>query len=188
MSRCLRTISAQSLSANDKLKASKAHKAFCEAQSLQVVDLLCQTWQTEVTVSQDFANGGRCNDMGQANVTDEERLWAMLGHLLALLGYVAWIGAYIAPLVIYLVYKDKSQFVAFHALQSLFFQLSLLVVGVVCALLILTIVFACVAIPLLILVSVGALVYIIVAAIKAYNGELFEYWLVGKWARQIVGI
>jgi uncharacterized Tic20 family protein len=36
--------------------------------------------------------------------------------------------------------------------------------------------------------GVGALAYVIVAAIRAYNGELFEYWLVGNWARQIVGI
>jgi hypothetical protein len=126
--------------------------------------------------------------MGQANVSDEERLWAMLAHLLALLGYVIWIGAYVAPLVVYLVYKDKSQFVAFHALQSLFFQLALLVIGAICVLLALTIVLACIAIPVIALVSVGALAYIIVAAIRAYNGELFEYWLVGKWARQIVGI
>ena len=126
--------------------------------------------------------------MGQPNVTDEERLWAMLAHLLALLGYVVWLGAYIAPLVIYLVYKDKSQFVAFHALQSLFFQLALLVVAAICVLLAITIVLACIAIPLALVVSVGALAYIIVAAVRAYNGELFEYWLVGKWARQIVGI
>ena len=116
--------------------------------------------------------------MGQPNVTDEERLWAMLAHLLALLGYVVWLGAYIAPLVIYLVYKDKSQFVAFHALQSLFFQLARLVVAAICALLAITIVLACIAIPLALVVSVGALAYIIVAAVRAYNGELFEYWLV----------
>jgi uncharacterized Tic20 family protein len=95
--------------------------------------------------------------MGQPNVTDEERLWAMLAHLLALLGYVVWLGAYIAPLVIYLVYKDKSQFVAFHALQSLFFQLALLVVAAICALLAITIVLACIAIPLGLVASVGAL-------------------------------
>lgn len=126
--------------------------------------------------------------MGQANLSDEERLLAMLAHLLALLGYVVLVGAYVAPLVIYLVYKDKSQFVAFHALQSLFFQLALLVVGAICFLLAFTIVLACIAVPATALISFGALVYIIVAAIRAYNGELFEYWLVGKWARQIVGI
>jgi uncharacterized Tic20 family protein len=52
----------------------------------------------------------------------------------------------------------------------------------------LTIVLACVTIPALIVLGVGALAYVIVAAIRAYNGELFEYWLVGNWARQIVGI
>ncbi len=122
--------------------------------------------------------------MGQPNVTDEERLWAMLAHLLALLGYVIWVGAYVAPLVIYLVYKDKSSFVAFHALQSLFFQLALLVLAAIC----IPLIFCLVGIPLVFLLSVGALAYVIVAAIKAHNGELFEYWLVGKWARQIVGI
>lgn len=126
--------------------------------------------------------------MGQVNFTEEERLWAMLSHLLALLGYIVWFGAYVAPLVIYLVYKDKSKFVAFHALQSLFFQLALLVVGLICLLLALTIVLACIAIPLALVVWVLALAYIIVAAIRAYNGDLFEYWLVGRWARQIVGI
>jgi uncharacterized Tic20 family protein len=55
-------------------------------------------------------------------------------------------------------------------------------------LLAITIVLACIAIPLALVASVGALAYIIVAAVRAYNGELFEYWLVGKWARQIVGI
>jgi Uncharacterized protein conserved in bacteria len=126
--------------------------------------------------------------MGQMPVSDEERTWAMLAHLLTLVGYVVWIGAYLVPLVIYLVYKDKSSFVAFHALQSLFFQRAVLVVAAMLLVLSLTIVLACVTIPALIVFGVGALAYVIVAAIRAYNGELFEYWLVGNWARQIVGI
>ncbi len=126
--------------------------------------------------------------MGQMPVSDEERTWAMLAHLITLVGYVVWIGAYLVPLVIYLVYKDKSSFVAFHALQSLFFQLAVLVVAAMLLVLSLTIMLACVTIPALIVLGVGALAYVIVAAIRAYNGELFEYWLVGNWARQIVGI
>ncbi len=126
--------------------------------------------------------------MEQGNVSNDERLWAMLAHLLALLGYVVWLGAYIAPLVIYLLYKERSQFVAFHALQSLFFQLALLVVSLILIVLSFTVILSCITIPAAILVGVGALVYIIIAGVKAYNGELFEYWLVGRWARQIVGI
>jgi len=124
----------------------------------------------------------------QMPVSDEERTWAMLAHLLTLVGYVVWIGAYLVPLVIYLVYKDKSPFVAFHALQSLFFQLALLVVVAILLLLSLTVVFGCVTIPAFVVLGIGALIYVIVAAIRAYNGELFEYWLVGNWAWQIVGI
>lgn len=134
--------------------------------------------------------------MGQGSVTDEERLWAMLLHLLALLGWIVWLGAFIAPLVVYLVYRDKSKFVAFHALQSLFFQLALFGCMVVCillaVLLTVTIVFACWAVALTFFVvggiAVGGLAYVTIAAIKAYDGEVFEYWLVGQWAHQIVGI
>jgi uncharacterized Tic20 family protein len=41
----------------------------------------------------------------------DEKLWGMLAHLLTLLGYVVVVGEYIAPLVIYLVYKDRSRLV-----------------------------------------------------------------------------
>jgi uncharacterized membrane protein len=86
------------------------------------------------------------------------------------------------------MYREKSRFVAFHALQSLYFQLALLVTGLI--LVLLTFVScgigAFVTAPLAIVASVGALVFIIVAAIKANAGEWYEYWLVGKWARQSV--
>ena len=122
--------------------------------------------------------------------TDEEKTWAMLAHLAGIAGYLGGVLQYIAPLVIFFVYKEKSKFVAFHALQSLFFQLALLVlvaglnaVGFL----------ACgvglfVTVPLSIALAVGGLVYCIVAAIKAHGGEMFQYWLVGGWARQAVGL
>jgi uncharacterized Tic20 family protein len=64
------------------------------------------------------------------SLSADEKLWGMLAHLLTLLGYVVVVGEYIAPLVIYLVYKDRSRFVAFHALQALFFQLLALAVTI----------------------------------------------------------
>ncbi|MGQ9462395.1 MAG: DUF4870 domain-containing protein, partial [Candidatus Fervidibacter sp.] len=90
--------------------------------------------------------------MAQQPVSDDERLWAMLAHLLTLVGYIVWLGAYVIPLVIYLAFKNKSPFVAFHALQSLFFQLMLLVVGAFCLMVSLTIVLACLAVPLIVVV------------------------------------
>jgi uncharacterized Tic20 family protein len=59
-------------------------------------------------------------------LTKEERNWAMLSHLLALVGYFAIpFGNIIAPLIIYLVKKDESAFVADQARESLNFQISL---------------------------------------------------------------
>lgn len=120
-----------------------------------------------------------------AAITQDEKLWAMLAHLAGLLGYTVALGQYIGPLVIYLLYKDKSPFVAFHALQSLYFQLGMLVatgIGVVIALV------TCGAGGVLLMgLGVGAVVYVIIAAIKANQGEWFEYWLVGEWAKRGVG-
>lgn len=118
-------------------------------------------------------------------VSDDERLWGMLSHLASLLTYVSAVGQFVAPLVIYLVYKDKSRFVTFHALQSLFFQLALLVAILVVS----GIGLATCGFGFLLLVPLGvaALVYNIVAAIKAFNGEWFDYWLVGNFVRRQFG-
>jgi uncharacterized Tic20 family protein len=115
----------------------------------------------------------------------DEKLWGMLAHLLTLLGYIVTLGQYIAPLVIYLVYKDRSQFVAFHALQALFFQLLALAVSV--ALILFSIVTlglgVLLAVPLAIALAIAVLVYTIIAAIQANNGVWYELPIVGRWAR-----
>jgi len=57
----------------------------------------------------------------------DERTWSMLSHLSVLLNLVTGIGGPIAALVIWLVYKDRSQRVSFHALQSLWNQVAWLI-------------------------------------------------------------
>jgi uncharacterized Tic20 family protein len=122
------------------------------------------------------------------SLSADEKLWGMMAHLLTLLGYIVTLGTlgqYIAPLVIYLVYKDRSQFVAFHALQALFFQLLALAVGI--ALVLFSIVtLGCgilLAVPLGIALAIAVLVYAIIAAIQANNGIWYELPIVGRWAR-----
>jgi uncharacterized membrane protein len=87
--------------------------------------------------------------------------------------------------VIYLVYKDRSQFVAFHALQALFFQLLALAVAI--ALMLFSIVTlglgVLLAVPLAIALAIAVLVYTIIAAIQANNGVWYELPIVGRWAR-----
>lgn len=125
-----------------------------------------------------------------SSLTADEKLWGMLAHLFALLGYVVSLGQYIAPLVIYLVYKDRSKFVAFHALQSLFFQLLVLVVGI--ALVMFSIVTLglglLIALPALVALWIAVLVYAIIAAIQANNGVWYELPFAGQWARNILNV
>jgi uncharacterized protein len=123
----------------------------------------------------------------------DERTWAMLAHLSILINLFSAVLGPVAALVIYLIYKDRSRYVAYHSLQALLFQLvawvgggvltgiAWTVVGVLSAVLIgiCLIPFAMVitAIP------IAALCYGVYAAIQTNQGRDFKYWLVGDWVR-----
>jgi uncharacterized protein len=106
----------------------------------------------------------------------EERTWAMFAHIGALIAaFVAM--AFLGPLIIMLTQGTKSAFVRRHAVESLNFQITLLialVAGIVLSIVTLGIGLL-VFIPGAIIVSVAALVLIIMAGIKASNGEDYRY-------------
>ena len=113
----------------------------------------------------------------------EEKQWAMFAHLSALVGGIltsGWagsIGCFIGPLVIWLVKKDTLPFVDDQGKEALNFNIT---VGIVfLALLILSIVTfgigLIVAVPLWIIIGIAWLVFTIIAAIKAYDGEMYRY-------------
>lgn len=120
----------------------------------------------------------------QMAVTEEERLWAMLAQLLTL------VTAFIGPLVIYVIYMNRSRYVAFHALQATLFVVGITVLGfvlsfvaVIASLLCAFFIFL---IPPTILLSLAAMVWPIYAAVQAYNGQWYEYPVVGPFARKQV--
>lgn len=126
----------------------------------------------------------------------DERLWASLAHLSVLLNLFTGFGGGIAALIIYLVYRDRSRYVAYQSLQALLFQsvfffgagaligviwaivgaLSLILIGVV------LIPFALLATVVLIIMPLIALIYGVIGGIECNNGEDFRYWLIGDWA------
>ena len=57
----------------------------------------------------------------------QENSWSILAHLSLFLNLFTGFLGPIAALVIWLVYKDRSQKVAFHALQSMWYQVAWLV-------------------------------------------------------------
>ncbi len=102
----------------------------------------------------------------------EDRTMAMLAHLLAIF---TW---FIGPLVLYLTKKDESRFVAFHALQALYFVIMVSVVFFISFLL----AFVFIGICLMPVVGIGALIYEIILAVRANEGRWDKYWLAGDWA------
>jgi uncharacterized Tic20 family protein len=67
---------------------------------------------------------GMAGQSGTMSVKDE-KMWSMLAHLSTLVNILTgYIGGPIAALVIWLVYKDRSPRVGFHALQSLWYQVA----------------------------------------------------------------
>ena len=124
----------------------------------------------------------------------EERSWAMLAHLTILLNLVTGLLGPVGALIIYLVYKDRSRYVAYHSLQSLVFQLiawvgggiltaiAWTITGVLSAILV-----GLLCIPVSLVISViplGAIIYGIIGGIQCNQGQDFRYWLVGDWMRE----
>lgn len=114
--------------------------------------------------------------------TAEERQWAMFAHLSALLGglVTGWIGGwgwFIGPLIIWLVKKDTMPFVNDQAKEALNFNITVAIIFVILMILgfaTLGIGFL-VAGPLMIIIGIAALVFIIIAAIKANEGVAYRY-------------
>jgi len=101
----------------------------------------------------------------------EEKNWGMFSHLAVLLGFVIPFGNIIGPLVVWQLKKGVMPFAAKHAKEALNFQITVSLAVTVCILL----TFVGIGILLLPVVGIGALVLTIVAAIKANNGEDYEY-------------
>ena len=101
---------------------------------------------------------------------DQERLWAMLAHLLSFVAAYLFLG-FVAPLIVLLVFGARSAFVRANAVESLNFNLSWLLYGVIAVIL------ALVLIGFLILVVLGIayVVLVIIASVKANNGEVYRY-------------
>jgi uncharacterized protein len=87
---------------------------------------------------------------------DQERLWGMLAHLLSF---------------VLLVFGPRSAYVRAQAVESLNFNLSWLLYAIVAGILVI------IGIGLLILLALGIayVVLVIIASVRANNGQLFRY-------------
>jgi uncharacterized Tic20 family protein len=109
---------------------------------------------------------------------DQERLWAMLAHLLSFVAAYLFLG-FVAPLVVLLVFGPRSAYVRAHAVESLNFNLTWLLYGIVAVIL----AFLLIGIPILIALGVAYVVLVVIASVRANNGELYRYPLTIRFVR-----
>lgn len=97
----------------------------------------------------------------------DQRMWAMLSHIGAiLLGFIA-------PLVVWLMYKDKSRFVEEQAKESLNFQITMIIGWFV--IMILTVLTFGIGSLLFFVLWAVILVFCIMAGMAANKGEAYRY-------------
>jgi len=101
----------------------------------------------------------------------DERTWAMFCHLSAFAGFFIPFGNIIGPLIIWLVKRPESLFVDFHGKESLNFQISITIYSIVASLLC----FRVIGIPILFGLIIFEVVMIIIATLRANNGEEYRY-------------
>jgi uncharacterized protein len=104
--------------------------------------------------------------------TPEERNWAMACHLSALAGVSGIPFAHIfGPLVVWLIKKDQFPLVDDQGKESLNFQLSMTIYAMVAFVLC----FVLIGIPILLGLIAFDFIMVIIACVKAAEGEPFRY-------------
>lgn len=120
-----------------------------------------------------------------ASAPPSARQWAMFAHLSALVAMVIGF-AFLGPLAIYLAKGNEHPFIRQHSLEALNFNLSFLIYGVVGGLLTVLLLFLIVGVILIPVLIAGAilwLVLVIMAGVKANNGETYRYPLTIRFMR-----
>jgi uncharacterized protein len=100
---------------------------------------------------------------------EDERIWGVIAHLGALFS------SFLVPLFIFVLFKDRSEYVAKHAKEALNFQISMVIFAVIGVFLCCTIVGLVIGVPMLLLMGVFHFIFCLIATIKASNNENYEY-------------
>ena len=110
-------------------------------------------------------------------ISKDARMWAMFCHLAGLAGYVIPIvGNIVAPLIIWQIKKDEIPFVDKHGKEAVNFQISMSLYALIGIVLCAVTCVGAVLIPVVgIVVGVIDLVFLLIAAVKANNGQAYRY-------------
>jgi uncharacterized Tic20 family protein len=109
--------------------------------------------------------------VGTSATEQDARRWGLLLHLSVLAGYAVPIAGIVVPIAIWQMKKDSLPNIDAHGKNAVNWIISLILYLVVSAILAIVVI----GVPLLFALAVVAVVFPIVAAIKANNGEVWKY-------------
>jgi len=116
----------------------------------------------------------------------DEDTWSAVAHLSIFLNLFTGFLGPVGALVIWAMYKDRSPRVAFHALQSLWYQVAwmvILVVGWTLTTFLMIVLVGFLLVPVMIVVSLVPFVHMAYAAYKVNQGVDYRY----PWISDLVG-
>ncbi len=104
------------------------------------------------------------------------RNWTVIAHLSAFSGIVtAGLGCVVGPLLVWLLKGKDDPRIEAHAKAALNFQISMLIYMIVPLIFTFTIILMFIGLPLMSVLGLFDLVCVIIATVKASNGEMFNY-------------
>lgn len=106
-----------------------------------------------------------------------DRTMAMFAHLSSPIAWAlsaGWLN-FLGPLVIWLLYKDRSPFVRNAAAGAFNFTITMWLVSIIGWIMIVTVILLPIGLLLVAIGGLGALVLGIVGAVKTSNGEVYNY-------------
>ena len=108
---------------------------------------------------------------GDSELSTDARQWGMFAHLAALAGFVVPFGNVIGPLIVWQLKKDEFSFVDDQGKEALNFQITVIIAFVIAFVLS----FVLIGFLLMPIIGIGALVLVIIGALKANAGETYRY-------------
>lgn len=97
----------------------------------------------------------------------DDKTMAILSHILAIVPGIGILG----PLIIWLIKKDDSSYVAYHSKESLNFQITVILAYIVAAILVILLI----GLVLFWVIGIVNVILVIVATVKASEGQLYRY-------------
>jgi uncharacterized protein len=108
---------------------------------------------------------------GHFSSSKDERTWALIAHLSALVGCFIPLGNVLGPLVVWLIKREGSAFVDTHGKEALNFNLTVTIYAAIATVLMFVIIGAF----LMIALFVFWVICMIMAAIKVNEGNDYRY-------------